>query len=30
MKGIDVNDSATTRPVPAGFLPHAHDPPPTG
>jgi len=24
------NDVTTTRPVPAGFLPHAHDPPPTG
>ena len=30
MKGIDVDDPTTTRPVPAGFLPHAHDPPPTG
>jgi hypothetical protein len=30
MKGIDVNDVTKTRPVPAGFLPHAHDPPPTG
>jgi hypothetical protein len=29
MKGIDVYDR-TTRPVPAGFLLHAHDPPPTG
>ena len=29
MKGIDVNDAMTTT-VPAGFLPHAHDPPPTG
>jgi hypothetical protein len=28
MKGIDVNDAKTTRSVPAGFLPHAHDPPP--
>jgi len=30
MKGIDVDDATTTRPVPAGFLPHAQDPPPTG
>ncbi len=30
MKGIDVSDAKTTRPVPAGLLPHAHDPPPTG
>jgi hypothetical protein len=30
MEGIDVDDVTTARPVPAGFLPHAHDPPPTG